>query len=217
MKNPEPGYKRFTLVFLILSSAYLVSLGLRPYTGSWAVKAAPILLAALVAVLNLKGRERIFITAGFIFSASGDILLNLENMFLPGLASFLIAHLLYISAFLSRFVHRRSGYFRVAVPLVAVILLYLYMIPLEEHLMIPVSAYIIVITVMMITAAFRGGSVLVYYGAVFFMISDAIIAVNKFVQPVENASYLIMISYYLAQYLILTGLIYRPVFRAVKS
>ena len=53
----------------------------------------------------------------------------------------------------------------------------------------------------------NGSFVFVLAGAVFFIISDALIAINKFYAPFELASFLIMITYIKAQYLILVGLI----------
>lgn len=46
----------------------------------------------------------------------------------------------------------------------------------------------------------------VYIGAVFFLISDSMIAINKFYQPIEEAGIIIMGTYCIAQLLIVMGI-----------
>ena len=80
-------------------------------------------------------------------------------------------------------------------------------------MMIPVGVYTSVITVMGISAAIRPNSVgkesyaLVLSGAVIFMLSDSTIALNKFIYNGElpYARVVIMVTYLLAQYLIVQG------------
>ena len=66
---------------------------------------------------------------------------------------------------------------------------------------------------MMLSAINRFGGVAqnsfrwVFFGALFFLISDSILAVNKFADPVTNAGFWIMSTYALAQYLIVRGVV----------
>jgi uncharacterized membrane protein YhhN len=82
---------------------------------------------------------------------------------------------------------------------------------------IPVMVYMFVISIMAILAAYRYKRVdlfsfrLILLGAVFFVISDAALAFNKFVEPYSFAGILIMSTYMLAQYLITMGAIERKV------
>jgi uncharacterized membrane protein YhhN len=48
---------------------------------------------------------------------------------------------------------------------------------------------------------------LIFIGALFFMISDSLLAINKFLTPVPLASLGIMFTYMLAQYLIVEGVL----------
>ena len=48
---------------------------------------------------------------------------------------------------------------------------------------------------------------LVFIGAIFFMISDSILALNKFYQPIPFSNISIMLTYALAQYLIVLGIL----------
>jgi hypothetical protein len=82
---------------------------------------------------------------------------------------------------------------------------------------IPVMVYMFVISVMAILAAYRYKRVnllsfrLILFGALFFVISDAALAFNKFVEPYPFAGILIMSTYMIAQYLITMGAIERKV------
>lgn len=78
---------------------------------------------------------------------------------------------------------------------------------------IPVMVYASVIVVMTITALLRYGYTsiqsfsLVFGGAIMFMISDSLLAVNKFLNPFAYAGFWIMATYCLAQFLIVKGII----------
>lgn len=80
-----------------------------------------------------------------------------------------------------------------------------------EELLIPVVLYILVIMVMVIFAYLRKGAVdyfsftLVLLGALFFLVSDSLIALNKFYNPLAYPKISIMITYAIAQYFIVIG------------
>jgi uncharacterized membrane protein YhhN len=148
------------------------------------------------------------ILAGLSFSLVGDILLMLPlDLFIPGLVSFLIAQMIYIYAFsLGRKLQLRI------LPLIPFAIyglaVFFYLAPGLGALMIPVIAYIIVIMVMAWQAweqwnQSRGHwALLAFTGAIFFVLSDTFLAINKFGQPFEAATALTLIPYALAQWLI---------------
>lgn len=75
--------------------------------------------------------------------------------------------------------------------------------PSLDEMMLPFYAYITVITTIGIFAALRASkSKLVLYGALSFIVPDSILAINKFMVLVPARDYLIMITYYPAQFLI---------------
>ena len=80
-------------------------------------------------------------------------------------------------------------------------------------MLIPVMIYMIVILAMATSAFVRKGIVnkysynFVFIGAIFFMISDSILALNKFYEAIPLANILIMTTYALAQYLIVIGIL----------
>jgi uncharacterized membrane protein YhhN len=155
----------------------------------------------------------------------GDILLMFKNddLFIFGLASFLIAHVLYILAFAGNLktTHTKvpaTKRLLIALPFAAFVVIFLfilkgYMLGNAETapLFIPVAVYASVIGLMGIFAAFRRNATnaesfrLIFTGALLFICSDTMIGVNRFITPVPQASLLIMGTYITAQYLIVKG------------
>jgi uncharacterized membrane protein YhhN len=151
------------------------------------------------------------------FSVLGDILLMFvdqsPHFFTVGLVAFLLAHIMYIVVFLR---HRNKQKSIVGFVILLLVyasgLFYLLKDGLGEML-VPVIVYMIVILSMATTAFMRKGIVnsnsynLVFIGAIFFMISDSILALNKFYQPIPFSNISIMLTYALAQYLIVIGIL----------
>jgi uncharacterized membrane protein YhhN len=156
-----------------------------------------------------------------LFCWFGDILLIFteknELFFLLGLAAFLLGHIGYIIAFRKFSKNKVEGkempFVFYLAPLLFAIGLLVLLFPKLGDMMVPVVAYATVISIMCMASLGRwhktnnGSFVFVLAGAVCFIISDALIAINKFYAPFELASLLIMITYIKAQYLILVGLI----------
>jgi alkylglycerol monooxygenase len=150
------------------------------------------------------------LAAALLASLAGDVLLMLPvNAFIPGLASFLVAHLFYIALFrraLAWFPSRKALLGTLAFG--GAMLVWLWPGLGDPVLRGAVSVYVLVICLMAAQAIGRAlvlrdrRAVLVALGACVFMASDALIAVNRFVQPVPLASLWILSLYYLAQTLI---------------
>lgn len=196
----------------------------------------PFLMWFLIAWYFLSiGKEKTIshklIAVGFVFSWFGDIFLMLPYtlyqfkkyeliMFLLGLVSFLITHIFYITAFnKERKAGGGTGIFKskpwAALPTVGLfIALMVLLLPnIGAVMKAPIFVYAGILTTMTLFAANRYGSVnnssfwLVYLGAVIFMLSDSMIAINKFYAPFESSRLLIMATYLVAQYLIAKGTI----------
>ena len=152
---------------------------------------------------------------GLLLSMVGDICLLFADGFLYGLAAFLCAHICYVCL-----LRRDSGRW---LPNKIVWLLclavggglyaYLWQHGLPAALRLPVLIYVLVIACMAAQAIGRAdvrrsrSAWCVAAGAVSFMASDSILALDKFVQPVP-ASYLwVLGTYYLAQGLIVHGML----------
>mgnify|MGYP001094800535 CR=1 FL=1 len=171
-------------------------------------KVLPIYVLMFFSLNSKVPKERItykhLVTLGLLLSSFGDLALQLPNFsFIYGLAFFLIAHLFYIAAFGASFSHIFHG-----VPFFALgfYVYFFYMKPaLPENLVVPVAVYIIVIITMAwrATARFQNGRVDTLYGcagATFFVVSDLILGINRFVQPLPYAHLLTMIFYYYGQF-----------------
>lgn len=150
---------------------------------------------------------RYMIIAGLLFSLAGDIFLMLPDRFIAGLVSFLIAHLFYIAAFI--FESGRALSLWSAIPF----LIYggLMLKALWPHLgkmRLPVVFYMLAILLMGWTAVSRWtlteqpGSLLAMLGALFFIASDSLLALDKFKGRFRSAQLLIFSTYSVAQWLI---------------
>ena len=200
-------------LYLITAMGFVATVGFEPYPIDFLIKALPIGVLLVFAAHYLEGRTRTLTVAALVFSAGGDVMLALAfpNQFIFGLASFLIAQLMYVFVFL-RF--RNKEHFTQKLVLAGLVVIYAIVIggvvmPEQAELKIAVSSYLVVIGCMVLAALFAWKrSYLHLIGALIFMVSDSIIAWNKFHAPVPFASVAIMATYYLAQYLIVIG-IYR--------
>lgn len=161
--------------------------------------------------------------AALTFSTVGDTLLLFSGgthgalFFILGLVAFLMAHLCYIGGFRS-IASFKKGYLSEKPILILPFVLFLgtfltYLRPgLPSGMAIPVTVYAAVITVMALSAFNTKPKVTtdtwtaLAFGAVLFMLSDSLIAVNKFRTPVPGARILIMATYLVGQYLIVRGM-----------
>jgi uncharacterized membrane protein YhhN len=165
----------------------------------------PLLMPLLILLAWLWGIKEKFLYLALLFSWAGDIFLMFtgQKFFLLGLSGFLIAHIFYI--FLWKFQKRN---------LVPSLLIFLFTISaifflkdkLDPNLLLPVIAYCLVIGTMGVSACSQNLSIKAWnlnlLGAVLFIISDSILAWNAFIEPLGLSSFLVMITYGTAQYLI---------------
>jgi uncharacterized membrane protein YhhN len=157
-----------------------------------------------------------------LFSWIGDVILLFSDIaeiyFILGLVSFLTAHVIYCILFNNQLKTRNSKHkiiFGIGSLLVAFYLIgmLIVLLPSLGDLKIPVIIYASVISIMLLFA-FNGflvwkkpGNKYIFVGAIAFVISDSILAVNKFYTPIEKSSFLIMLTYLVAQYLIVVGIL----------
>ena len=148
------------------------------------------------------------ILLGLFFSLIGDIFLMLPaDQFITGLVSFLLAHLCYIVAFTGRSGFHTTWWLLAPFMLYGIGIIYL----LWSHVgsfKAPVLFYIAVILTMGWQAAEQWrwgeqtGARLALLGAILFIISDSILALDRFYQPFKPAKGLVLGAYYVAQWLI---------------
>jgi uncharacterized membrane protein YhhN len=127
------------------------------------------------------------VLAGLSLSWLGDMLLlgTTHGAFLSGLVAFLIAHVMYISAFTVHCIDWRRA-LAAAVPVGAIsVFVSLWLSPyVAAPMQLPVQAYTLVISVMLATALGTGGAGLaIPLGAALFYFSDLSVAAGQFVKP----------------------------------
>jgi uncharacterized membrane protein YhhN len=127
------------------------------------------------------------------------------DRFVAGLASFLVAHLLYIAAFASEKGGLRNPAAATTVGLFAVAML-AFLWPDLGALRVPVGAYVTVIGLMGWQAFARWGhspgAELAALGAMSFLVSDSALAIGRFRGEFSGGTLLVLCSYWLAQWLI---------------
>lgn len=215
--------KKFTIIFLLLLTAELIC-GSVESLLQWHYFTKPSLLIALILYFFIQSKmmllkTRILILAALIFSLMGDIFLMFvgqsPNYFMLGLISFFLAHAFYCLVF---FRDRNPKINPIGLIIVLSVYAFGLFYLLKNNLgdlLIPVIFYILVILLMVISAFLRQKKVsqksfiFVFIGAILFVISDSILALNKFYMPLPFSSLSIMLTYGLAQFLIILGLLKR--------
>jgi len=189
------------VLFGLTAAAYLFSMPRTPYKGDFALKALPVLCLAAYVALAGQGFAAALVVVGLLFSAGGDVALALDRRkyFVVGLSLFLVAHLFYIAAFVTGIEVVRFNLW------MGLILLFslgvgAWLFPVLGKLRGPVLVYMVVISTMGIAAALHPAAFpFLLPGALLFILSDSLIAIDKFRRPVPYAHTLIMITYYLGQ------------------
>lgn len=159
----------------------------------------------------------------FFFSWLGDNFLMVshkdELFFFAGVGGFFLAQLSYIYIYSRYSEGQRPGYLRKKPLLIIPFLLYVggiyyALLPGLEGIMKPVIlVYALSLMGMSMMALNRRGRVnprsfrFVFFGSLLFLLSDSMIAINKFTAEFALAGFWIMITYISAQYLIMRGLV----------
>jgi uncharacterized membrane protein YhhN len=200
---------------LAVSVAYLGLLNGAASTLRTAVKTTAVLILSIlpltyVGTPNAPVGALLLLAAALVLSALGDLFLALKDQgrfFVPGLASFLAAHVAYAIAFLPH-AGRPSGAAVLAIvaALGAAGLLLARIAGRLGRLRVPVFAYFAVIMTMVAAAlSIREASWILGAGAVVFALSDSLIAVRKFDAPFPFVNEAVWIIYIAAQFMIAAG------------
>ena len=200
--------KALLYIFLAFAILFIALLPLQPYPGNFTIKAIPAISLALLSLLAISGPRGKLLFVSLLFCAAADIALELpiEMSFILGLGLFLIAHILLIVTFSRDFKMQRSRIPAIVLIAIYAVVMSIVLIPWLKEMAIPVYVYVTAITLMGIFASLRAAkNKFTLYGAISFIVSDSIIAINKFMMPVIAADYIIMVTYYLALLLIVYG------------
>jgi len=208
----------FLLVSFIVVSSFFSNLACLNYIFK------PLLMPVLIIffVLFNKSNKKHFllVSAALISSWLGDLFLMFETknalFFVAGLSAFLIAHLFYIFVFSLDVRNFNLIKLKPYLPLMLLLYLGVFLFLLQPNLnelFLPVTIYAIVICTMLLFAFLRYKQVnlqsfqLSTFGALLFVLSDSVIAINKFLFPFEWAYPLIITLYATGQFYIVKGLL----------
>jgi uncharacterized membrane protein YhhN len=181
---------------------------------AWVFK--PLATLGVIAYAAGRGHDapatRRWVLAGLVASLAGDVaLLWPQQGFLPGLLSFLLAHLCYLVAFTRglRLAARMAPF--VAYAVVAGAILAALWAGVPPALRAPVVVYVVALAAMAAQAAVhwrtgrpRGG--VLALGGALFVASDALLATNRFASPLPLASLWVLATYWAAQWCIASAL-----------
>jgi len=200
--------KTLLYIFAAFAIIFIATLPFKPYPGNFVIKAIPAISLSALALVTVSGSRGKLLFASLLLCAAGDVALEIgaEQYFIIGLGFFLIAQIMFIVTFSRDFKMQKSRIAIIAILAIYALAMAIVMTPSLREMAIPVYSYLVVITLMGIFAALRAArNKLTLYGAVSFIVSDSIIAINKFMMPVPAADYLVMGTYYLALFLITFG------------
>lgn len=195
--------KILTILFLGLGIYYVFFFQTIDSSLKMTFKLLPMILLIVLAFTTkvaLKAPYYWLVSIGLIFCAIGDYTLQ---WFIVGLCFFLTGHIFYIFAFRSTNVAKTPLYVKIILGVYGAIMMFWIAGSLFEKgdyvLAIAVVAYILVILTMG-WMSFRTGSSYAIIGAVLFIMSDSILAINRFMFDVSYSHELIMLTYYGAQF-----------------
>ncbi len=174
------------------------------------------LLAAAWAIDTVDSAMRVWFLVALVLSLAGDVFLMLidddhpdERLFIAGLGSFLVGHLAYIAGFVVGGQTTGRALLGAVVAAAALSTIGPRIVrgarSVDAKLGPAVSLYVSVIGAMAV-AAIGAGPAVAAAGAVLFVTSDAVIGWSRFVGPVPNHRLVIMVTYHLAQVLLVLSL-----------
>ena len=201
-------------IFILLSIIYLASIFSDSANLEFYLKPLLLLPLIIAAFISTNFKNKIILALALTFSWIGDVLLLYvfkdAIYFIFGLIAFLIAHIFYIVLFTKELKKsskgiewRKAGLVIIAIYLIGLLVI---LIPHLGGLTIPVIIYATVISTMLYMAYLlsfqwsKPASIYLLSGAVSFILSDSILAFNKFYQPVPLSGFLIMATYLYAQW-----------------
>lgn len=204
-------YNALRLLALVCACVHLAAEALHNQTAIYVTKPLTTALLVGVALAARPPSSRAYqalVASGLGASLAGDVLLMLPgDLFALGLASFLVAHICYTVAF----AHGRERGLGLVYALPFAVFgcaMLVYLWPRLAMLKPAVALYVLAIQVMAwqavatYAATRRTGALLAAIGACVFLVSDSLLALDRFRGHFRGASLGVMATYYLAQALI---------------
>lgn len=200
--------KSFLVIYATAAAAFLILLIMDiSGIGRTILKAIPVSTLFVWVFREVRDFPKIGLCGALIASVSGDILLDLSyaGIFIFGLVSFLVAHIFY-SVLFFRYAKRPDGAEKVMIAvlvLLAGVMIWIFH-GISPALYGPVVLYILVIITMSIGALLvPAGNRLLFVGALMFIASDIVLAVNKFLVTIPYGRAINIALYFTAQFIII--------------
>jgi len=201
-------FRGFIFIYVIAASAFLVLMAMdMGGIGRTVLKAIPVSTLLVLVLRDMRGFARICLTGALFGSVCGDILLDLPyaNVFIFGLVAFLAGHLFYTVLF---FRHAKSpdGFDKLIIAGLVIfsgVMIWIFR-GIAPALYGPVVLYIVVIVTMSIGALLVPSKKrLLFSGALLFIASDVVLAVNKFLFIIQYGRVINISLYFIAQFVII--------------
>jgi len=195
-------------IYIAAASAFLMLMGMDMVgPGRTILKAIPVSTLMVLVLRDIRGFARICLVGALLGSVCGDILLDLSyaNVFIVGLVAFLVGHLFYTVLFF-RYAKSPDEFGKVMIAglvLFAGVMIWIFR-GIAPTLYGPVALYIVVIVTMSIGALLvPAGNRLLFWGALLFIASDVVLAVNKFLVVIPYGRVINISLYFIAQFMII--------------
>lgn len=218
--------KLFHLLFIVIVVAELVGEYLQSSSIIYIVKPLLMIWIGAYFLAHSKNIDKTVVKRagfGFLFSLIGDVFMMFSVEFLYfalGIGSFLVAQVFYAFLFLRTinisgkkpFLKKKPVWLilYIAFGLIVYTLLFTH---LDAVLKVAIFIYMVAILIMSSMALNRYGNghpisfSLVFSGSLLFVVSDSMIAINRFLHAIPFDSLLIMTTYIAAQFLIMKGIL----------
>lgn len=204
------------ILFLILSLLHIIAI--KNHNKPMRIVTKPLLMPTLLfAYLYGSSFPSSLIVIALIFGFLGDIFLLGDGIFFTlGLVSFLLGHIFYISAFLSPVSLSKTPiyiYIFLLPYLIYGLIIYNKLSPFIKSINLQGPLYFIVLIFMSFSSFLRIYTVHGYQfwfpfiGSILFVISDTVLAFNEFKSKTICKEIIVMLTYTMAQFLIIIGFI----------
>lgn len=209
--------RNFALIFFIIVSVFDI-IGIASKNQVLIQFFKPLILPSLLTLyaLSVANRDGIYVLA-LVFSFLGDVFLlfSEEMYFILGLISFLVAHILFIKLVLKRI--QKTKITTIITSIIPFLFLFISLLSLLynslNEMLLPVIIYGFTISLFGTVALIdylnskSKRAMLMLIGASVFIVSDSILAINKFYVATEVFAVLVMVTYVTAQYFIYKSMV----------
>ena len=209
--NSQALYRLLQFSFISVAVFFLIFLSKLPFAFFVILKVCPAIIAIVLAVLYGKSERKPLSILIFIFMGTGDLFLGLSRtrFFTFALASFMIANILLFIYMIPYAKKSKASMIKASAIVIFSTIISFIIVPGSGDFFIPVLFYLLIISAMAFVSAFNVSSKgsLIYTGAVFFILSDSLIAYDKFVQPVQGSLTIILTLYYISLFCFCFGIV----------